>query len=77
LPQTAIMHKKTTLLLVLIIHQLTFSQIVINEVDCDTASTDTQEFIELKTVTPYYALDGYVVVLFKLVEEIAVITVLI
>ena len=59
------MHKKTTLLLVLIIHQLTFSQIVINEVDCDTASTDTQEFIELKTVTPYYALDGYVVVLFN------------
>ncbi len=41
------------------------AQIVINELDCDTPSTDTQEFIELKSDTPNFALDGYVVVLFN------------
>jgi len=59
------MLKKSITLLILIIHQVLFSQIVINEVDCDTPSTDTKEFIELKTVTPHFALDGYVVVLFN------------
>jgi len=40
-------------------------QIVINELDSDTPSTDTKEFIELKTDTPNFPLDGYVVVLFN------------
>ena len=41
------------------------AQIVINELDTDTPSTDTQEFIELLSDTPNFLLDGYVVVLFN------------
>ena len=41
------------------------SQIVINELDADTPSIDTAEFIELKSDTPNFSLDGYVVVLFN------------
>lgn len=40
-------------------------QIVINEVDSDTPSTDTKEFIELLTDSPNMSLDGYIVVLFN------------
>jgi len=59
------MHKTLLFLTFILINQVLFSQIVINEVDSDTPSTDTKEFIELKTDTPYFALDGYVVVLFN------------
>ena len=45
--------------------QFITSQIVINELDTDTPSTDTLEFIELKSDTPNFSLDGYVVVLFN------------
>ena len=41
------------------------SQIVINELDCDTPSTDDKEFVELKSDTPNFALDGFVVVFFN------------
>lgn len=41
------------------------AQIVINELDADTPSTDVKEFIELKTPSPFTALDGYVLVLFN------------
>ena len=41
------------------------SQIVINELDCDTPSTDDKEFVELKSDAPNFALDGYVVVFFN------------
>ena len=41
------------------------SQIVINELDTDTPSTDTQEFIELKSDTPNYSLNNFVIVLFN------------
>ncbi len=40
-------------------------QLVINELDCDTLSIDDKEFIEIKSDTPNFALDGYVVVLFN------------
>lgn len=40
-------------------------QIFINELDSDTPSTDDKEFIELKSVTPNFPLDGYVIVLFN------------
>jgi endonuclease I len=59
------MFKNKITLLFLIFHYMLFSQIVINEVDSDTPSTDTKEFIELKTDTAYFSLDGYVVVLFN------------
>ena len=45
--------------------QFSFGQIVINELDCDSPSTDTLEFIELKSDTPNFSLDGFVVVLFN------------
>lgn len=57
-------HKIKFLFLLLISPYLT-AQIVINELDCDTVGVDTQEFIELKSDTPYFSLDGYVVVLFN------------
>lgn len=41
------------------------AQIVINEIDADTPSTDVKEFIELKSNTPFFALDGYSVVFYN------------
>ena len=40
-------------------------QVVINELDSDTPSTDDKEFIELKSATPNFPLDGYVLVFFN------------
>lgn len=54
-----------TMLIVIISTQVTFTQIVINELDCDTPGTDTLEFLELKSNTPSFGLDGYVVVFFN------------
>ncbi len=45
--------------------QLTFSQVVINELDCDTPGVDNMEFIELLSDTPNFPLDGYVLVFFN------------
>lgn len=42
-----------------------YAQVVINEVDADTPSADDREFIELKSETPYFPLDGYILVLFN------------
>lgn len=39
--------------------------VVINELDCDTPGIDYQEFIELKSETPNFPLDGYVLVFFN------------
>ena len=41
------------------------AQVVINELDSDTPSTDDREFIELKSTAPNFALDGYVLVFFN------------
>lgn len=41
------------------------SQIVINELDADNPSTDNLEFIELKSTTPNFSLNGYVLVFFN------------
>lgn len=41
------------------------SQVVINELDCDTPGTDTMEFVELLSDTPNFNLDGYVLVFFN------------
>lgn len=59
------MKRIITLGFFLLISQFTSSQIVINELDSDTPSIDTVEFIELKSDTPNFSLDGYVVVLFN------------
>ncbi|MEH6536351.1 MAG: endonuclease [Psychroserpens sp.] len=45
--------------------QFTFSQVVINELDCDTPGIDNMEFLELLSDTPNFPLDGYVVVFFN------------
>ncbi len=42
-----------------------FSQVVINELDCDTPGTDNMEFVELLSETPNFSLDGYVLVFFN------------
>ncbi|GAB5565941.1 MAG: endonuclease [Winogradskyella sp.] len=39
--------------------------LVINELDPDTPSTDTAEFIELKSQTPNFSTDGYILVFFN------------
>jgi len=44
---------------------LSYCQIVINEIDPDTNSTDVLEFIELKSSVPNFYLDGYVLVFFN------------
>ena len=42
-----------------------YSQVVINEIEADTPSTDDKEFVELKSATPNFPLDGYVLVFFN------------
>lgn len=60
------MFKKYLLLLTLMCSFTGFSQIiVINEIDSDTPSIDTKEFVELKTSVPNFLLDGYVLVCFN------------
>jgi len=59
------MMKNTILVLFFLVSQLAISQIVINELDCDTPGEDTKEFIELLSETPNFPLDGYVVVFFN------------
>lgn len=59
------MFKKLLFLLLLISFSQTNAQVLINELDSDTPSTDDKEFIELKSTTPNFSLDGYVLVLFN------------
>lgn len=57
--------KKITLIASLFAATSSFAQLIINEVDADQTGTDTTEFLELKSDTPNFAMDGYVVVLFN------------
>ena len=41
------------------------AQVVINEIDADTPGTDQLEFVELKSTTANFSLDGYVLVFFN------------
>lgn len=60
------MIKKLLLLLfVALVSNATFGQLVISELDADTPSIDVLEFVELKSDTPGFALDGYVLVFFN------------
>ena len=52
-------------LLVILFSYFTYGQVVINELDSDTPSTDDREFIELKSTVPNFPLDGYVLVFFN------------
>ncbi|KGO87932.1 ribonuclease [Flavobacterium suncheonense GH29-5 = DSM 17707] len=57
--------KKLLLLFVALVYQATYGQVVINEIDSDTPGTDQLEFVELKSETPNFPLDGYVLVFFN------------
>ncbi|PIB30312.1 endonuclease I [Gaetbulibacter sp. 5U11] len=58
--------KKITLLFIILISAIGYSQsVVINELDSDTPGIDDQEFIELLSSTPNFSLDGYVLVLYN------------
>ncbi len=59
------MKRIITSLAFLFLSQFVTGQIVINELDCDTPSIDDKEFVELKSDTPNFSLDGYVVVFFN------------
>lgn len=59
------MLKNTTILIFLLMAFFAKAQVVINEIDPDTPSTDDKEFIELKSATPNFSLDGYVLVLYN------------
>lgn len=53
-----------SLIFLLIILQVD-AQLVINELDCDTPGLDTKEFLEIRSESPKFPLDGYVVVFFN------------
>ncbi|MCA6422605.1 MAG: endonuclease [Flavobacterium sp.] len=59
------MFNKLLLFFFCIVFSITNAQVVINELDADTPSTDNLEFIELKSATPNFSLDGYVLVFFN------------
>jgi hypothetical protein len=53
-------------ILFVFVSALSWSQVlVINELDCDNPSTDTEEFVEIKSQTPNFSTDGYVLVFFN------------
>jgi hypothetical protein len=58
------MFKKLMSLLVLLACSIGNAQIVINELDTDTPSTNDKQFVELKSATPNFSLNGYVLVFF-------------
>ncbi len=43
----------------------TAQPLLINELDCDTPGIDDLEFVEIKSATPFFDLDGYVLVFFN------------
>lgn len=58
--------KKITFILAFLCSSFIFGQaVVINEVDADQTTTDTEEFLELYTSTPNTSLDGYIVVFYN------------
>lgn len=59
------MLKKIFYSFVFILSFSSYGQVVINELDSDTPSTDDKEFIELKSSVPNFSLNGYVLVLFN------------
>ncbi|MFK7831801.1 MAG: endonuclease [Winogradskyella sp.] len=58
--------KKIALILVMLFSGFTWSQVlVINELEADNPSIDSKEFIELKSQTPNFSTDGYILVFFN------------
>ncbi len=59
------MNRKLFFALAFFFAYTSYGQLVINELDTDNPSTDDKEFIEVKSVTPNFPLDGYVIVMFN------------
>jgi hypothetical protein len=59
------MIRKIALLLSFFNLVFAYSQLVINEIDADTPGTDVLEFVELKSTTPNFSLNGYVLVFYN------------
>ena len=59
------MIKKIALLVTYFNIFFAYCQVVINEIDADTPGTDVLEFVELKSTSPNFSLNGYVVVFFN------------
>lgn len=59
------MPQKLLTYLFLFLGMFTYSQVVINEIDADNPGSDVMEFVELKSSTPNFPLDGYVLVFFN------------
>lgn len=59
------MFKKILCYLLVLSTSMIEAQVIINEFDSDNPSTDDKEFIELKSVTPNFSLNGYVLVFFN------------
>lgn len=58
--------KRFLIVLALFLFHNAWSQVlIINELDPDSPSTDTEEFIELKSQTPNFSTDGYILVFFN------------
>jgi len=59
------LYKAITLIFISFFYINTYSQLFINEIDSDTDSVDQLEFIEIKSESPNFSLDGYIIVLFN------------
>jgi hypothetical protein len=59
------MFRKILILIFLLSGISIYSQVVINEIDPDTPGSDVLEFVELKSATPNFSLNGYVLVFFN------------
>ena len=59
------MLKNSLVLFSLIFFNVAFSQVFINEIDADNPGSDVREFVELKSSTPNFSLNGYVLVFFN------------
>lgn len=60
-----VMFRKILIHIFLLLGISIYSQVVINEIDVDMTGSDVKEFIELKSTTPNFSLDGYVLVLYN------------
>jgi len=59
------MFKNILLFFSLIFFNVSVSQVFINEIDADNPGSDVREFVELKSSTPNFSLNGYVLVFFN------------
>ncbi len=57
--------KKILFAFLILCGSLANAQLVINEFDSDTPSTNDKQFVEIKSATPNFSLTGYVLVLFN------------